>query len=651
MPQYGGNVKIMEKYIIEEMRFKNIVVGTGAAGYNAASRLVQLGEEDTVIITEGVKCGTSRNTGSDKQTYYKLSLGGEDTDSPLVLAKGLFEGGCVDGDLALCEAALSSRAFYRLVESGVPFPDSQYGEYMGYKTDHDTRQRATSAGPYTSKIMTECLEKEVQRLGIRIFDQYQVIRILETDGKVNGLLCLDKNETKNVKFVVFYCENVIYATGGPAGMYHDSVFPISQFGSSGIAFLAGVKGVNLTEWQFGMASIAPRWNVSGTYMQVLPRFISTDENLKDQKEFLIEEFDNMSEMLSKVFLKGYQWPFDVSKVDGGSSIIDLLVYRETVLRKRRVFLDYRDNPGLKAVEFEKLIPEARAYLENAQAYFGKPIDRLYHMNEPAIAFYQDKGINLKEEMLEIAVCAQHNNGGLKVDNHWETNLKGFFAVGEVCGSHGVTRPGGSALNAGQVGSLRAAECIAYIRQEDGNNKKILSKCHKQIENCISLFLQAQGEVEPRKKFEEAAARMSAYGGMVRSEEGLLKVLKETNSDLKELRNTVCASSVPEISWLYRLYDMLISQKVYLESMLDYLRQGGKSRGSALYTDMDGSKASENLPDIFTMKCDGGTGRNKVQEIMLDGEKCSICWRKTREIPQIDYFFETQWREFRKRRHL
>ena len=48
--------------------------------------------------------------------------------------------------------------------------------------------------------------------------------------------------------------------------------------------------------------------------------------------------------MSLVFLKGYQWPFDIRKALDGSSLIDLLVYRETVLRGRRVFLDFRRNP-------------------------------------------------------------------------------------------------------------------------------------------------------------------------------------------------------------------------------------------------------------------------------------------------------------------
>ncbi len=82
------------------------------------------------------------------------------------------------------------------------------------------------------------------------------------------------------------------------------------------------------------------------------------------------------------------------------------------------------------------------------------------MNQPAVDFYMDKGVDLSREMLEVAVCTQHNNGGLATDAWWQTAVEGFFAAGEVCGSHGVYRPGGSALNAGQVGSSRAATYIA-----------------------------------------------------------------------------------------------------------------------------------------------------------------------------------------------
>ena len=165
-------------------------------------------------------------------------------------------------------------------------------------------------------------------------------------------------------------------------------------------------------------------------MQVLPRVYSTESDGSDEKEFLMDFFNDVHDMLSKLFLKGYQWPFDVRKVADGSSIIDILVYLESC-KGRRVFLDYRTNPVSGAFDYKSLLPEARAYLEKAGACFGTPIERLAHMNQPAIDFYRDKGVDLYTQPLEIALCAQHNNGGLGIDCWWQTNVKSLFAVGEV----------------------------------------------------------------------------------------------------------------------------------------------------------------------------------------------------------------------------
>lgn len=96
-------------------RCNTAVVGSGAAGFNAADRLWKLGQHDILLITENRIGGTSRNTGSDKQTYYKLTLSGGDPDSVREMAQTLYEGRCVDGDIALCEAALSTQCFLNLL--------------------------------------------------------------------------------------------------------------------------------------------------------------------------------------------------------------------------------------------------------------------------------------------------------------------------------------------------------------------------------------------------------------------------------------------------------------------------------------------------------------------------------------------------------
>ena len=627
-------------YTAKVYRCNTAVVGSGAAGFNAADRLWQLGQHDIVLVTENRAGGTSRNTVSDKQTYHKLTLSGGEPDSVREMADTLFAGRCVDGDLALCEAALSSQCFLKLVELGVPFPRNRYGEYIGYKTDHDPRRRATSVGPYTSKQMTECLEAAVQAKGVPMLDKTQVIKILTNGGTVCGLLCLNVTAQNDAdRFVLIRCKNVIWATGGPAGMYADSVYPFSQYGATGLALEAGAKGKNLTEWQYGLASVAPRWNVSGTYMQVLPRVYSAAADGSDEREFLMDFFTDAHDMLSKLFLKGYQWPFDVRKVADGSSIIDILVYLETC-KGRKVYLDYRTNPADGEFSYDDLLPEAHEYLTRAGACFGTPIERLAHMNQPAIDFYRDKGVDLYTQPLEIALCAQHNNGGIGIDCWWQTDVKGLFAVGEAAASHGVYRPGGTALNAGQVGSTRAAQYIAAHCRGDASAgfDAAASAALAEMAALADVCRADTGNV--RALWQHAAEEMSRCGAAIRDPAQIRAYGKQVEAQLAGYAKTVKAGSRTELAMVYRLRDMLLSQHAYLTAMADYTAHGGKSRGSALHTDLTGGvKPFGQLPDTFTFALDE-TENPLVQELWYEDGVCRTAWRAPRPIPGMTTFLKT-----------
>ena len=625
-----------------------VVIGSGAAGYNAACRIRQLGKKSVIMITEGTNMGTSRNTGSDKQTYYKLGLGGDSADSVRAMAQNLFDGGSVDGDNALCEAALSVRCFMNLCEIGVEFPVNRYGEYIGYKTDHDPYARATSAGPLTSKYMTEALQKQFELYGIDLLDKYLVIEILKNDDRVCGVLCVDKTTGE---YMAVRCADIIMATGGPAGIYADSAYPACHMGSTGLALEIGAKVQNLTEWQYGLASISPRWNVSGTYMQVLPRFVSVDES-GNEREFLTDYFEDIYEALSAVFLKGYQWPFDCKKVLNGSSVIDLLVYRECALKNRRVYLDFTKNPfGLENIEYKKLSDEAFEYLSKGKGCFGTPIERLKKMNTPAIELYYEKGVDLSKEYIEIALCAQHNNGGIAVDAWWQTNIKGLFAAGECAGTHGVTRPGGSALNAGQVGSLRAAQYISQhgnVSTDEKTFEKILNDIVKKHNKQTKKIIGSDDNIG--KMIMRAQRRMSDNGAAFRSFDKLEKALKDAESDLSELCSVVRISNRERVYLFYKLKDILLTQQAVLTAMIDYIKKVGTSRGSASYYDRAGEKPNK-LEELFRLTVDSGNSFKKVQEIQIIDGKFNAVWRDVREIPKEDDFFENVWRRYREDKNI
>ncbi len=626
-----------------------LVIGSGAAGLNAAVQLVRNGVEDVLILTEGLTKGTSINTGSDKQTYYKLAMCGGEADSPRAMADSYMTGGAMHGDLALIESALSARAFLNLVNLGVPFPRDQFGQFVGYKTDHDPRQRATSIGPYTSREMCRKLIEEVKRLDIPNREGRDVIEliVLEEGGtrRAAGALAVDGKGN----FEAYIAENVVFAVGGPGGLYKASVYPAVQFGGIGLALMAGARARNLTESQFGLASIKFRWNVSGTYMQVVPRFISRDmDGESDEQEFLIPYFSSPGALHGNIFLKGYQWPFDACKVVGGSSLIDLLVYIETMVKGRRVFLDFRKNP--KGYSLEELPEEARNYLVRSDARQATPIGRLTAMNPAAVGLYREHGINLSEEPLEVSVCAQHNNGGLAGTTWWEsTNINHLFPVGEVNGSHGVARPGGSALNSGQVGSIRAAEFIANRYAgwsiDEKQAKQAIQRSFLNVQEWLLKCDQSQRGWKPVLK--EIQERMSLSGGQIRSQANLKESLVGANELAEDVLANGCHySGEKELKLAFRIRHLCVSHLVYLHAIAFTLESGVGSRGSSIVLDPTGKSIHPLLNEQWRILPENAEFRGKVLETRWtpNGE-VENGWRDANPVPETDPWFETAWAEF------
>jgi succinate dehydrogenase/fumarate reductase flavoprotein subunit len=631
---------------IEKHIFDALIIGSGAAGYNCAVHLYDKSVKNIAILTEDRLAGTSRNTGSDKQTYYKIACAGEQNDSPLNMAQTLFSGGSMDGDIALCEAAHSLEEFFHLVSISVDFPHNKYGEFAGYKTDHDPLQRASSIGPYTSKKMTQQLEIEAQRRNINIIDKTRIIKLLadKSANRVFGVLCL--SERKN--FIVYYAKNIVFAVGGPCGLYRNTVYPLSHFGSSAIMAREGVKFSNITEWQYGIASIKFRWNLSGSYQQVIPRYISVDENGKEE-EFLNKYFSSIEALSNAVFLKGYQWPFDPSKINNeGSSTVDMAIYIEKRVKGRKVYMDFMKNPSgderIGQFSLENIGNTSHNYLSNSKALGKTPIERLEQLNPIAYELYKNNSIDLKKEYLEVDIVPQHNNGGAQVNIWWETSMKHLFAAGECAGTHGIKRPGGSALNSGQVGGLRAASFIADNLAKNDDKYLDAISLMKQTENQIKRFekdfnnivISDISTVLPLlHKLQDINSRLGAF---LRPAKSVDKAIDAINAIANEKIN----AKESDIYDIFRLKEMILLSRILHETIHYYIRNGGKSRGSYLIfdciDDFDFNKQIE-IDSHFNDKI-------LISQYDNENDKILTSSRPVRPIAQSDTWFERVWTDFR-----
>lgn len=617
---------------------ETLVIGSGCAAFNAADTLYDQGCRDILLVTEGLNMGTSRNTGSDKQTYYKLSVQSGEADSVEKMTAALMAGKSVNGDTAFVEAVNSIRSFMKLVNLGVPFPTNEYGEFVGYQTDHTTEKRATSAGPLTSKYMTEALERQVKGKNIEILDRVMIVELLQDDAGIIGALGVDLDTNTLIEV---RCPHIILATGGPAAIYQNRVYPPSQTGMSGMAIEAGALCANLQEWQYGIASVDFRWNLSGTYQQVLPRYISVESD-GTVHELIEEYFADPLEGYSLVFLKGYQWPFDSRKLNG-SSVIDLIVYREEMLLGRTVYLDYRTEPLSLNNGLDGLSKEAYSYLASSDALLDTPIGRLKKMNPLAIELYRSHGIDLYKEPLRITVAAQHNNGGIAVDVNWQSNIPGLYAAGEAAGNFGVYRPGGSALNACQVGSLRAAE---HIRQNRRGCSNQVSPVFSRYRNFF-LKLSDTGDPSADSRLVELeqqfAAAMSTCGAHIRDKIQLQDLDERIDAALRELEALLpelCKASFPR--WC-KLRDMLLTQKAAAASMVFAALEIG-SRGGSICRDTP--LTCTNAAELMSMVVSSTDAHDA--DILYYQKSDGCFFRAARPAPQTEKWFETVWNKYNQR---
>jgi hypothetical protein len=370
----------------------------------------------------------------------------------------------------------------------------------------------------------------------------------------------------------------------------------------------------------------------------------------------------MKMMATDIFLKGYQWPFDPQKIEGlKSSLIDVLVFNENQ-KGRRVFLDFRRNPigarSMQPFNIDELEPEAFEYLRDTGALQKTPIERLAHMNPPAVEIYKENGIDLYQEPLEIAVCAQHNNGGFAVNKWWESSIPHTFVIGEMAGTHGVKRPGGSALNAGQVGGLRAAEYIVNVYRSDlAHLPKKDDEIEQQIQGLVdklNRWRTSSGRT-PQEVIDEIQSRMTASAAHIREEKDATESLRKAVELWRDIQDHGLAAGDSEsVRAAMQAEHLALASIAYLRAIVDLLMQDGGSRGSYLVLSPRGIPIHPDVLDQTTgeplaFKPENEDLRDKIQRIEYDKHardlfRCTMIVPRTAPVGRKP--FEPAWREYR-----
>jgi succinate dehydrogenase flavoprotein subunit len=318
-----------------------------------------------------------------------------------------------------------------------------------------------------------------------------------------------------------------------------------------------------------------------------------------------------------------------------------------------VFMDFNRNPlsapGDAEFDLDRLDPDVRAYLRNAGALLKKPLDRLRKMNPLSIELYKRYKYDITRDPLEFAVLNQHMNGGLAVDGWGATNLDGCYAVGEAAGTHGVTRPGGAALNAGQVLGTRCAEHVAARRNLRASSAPQRGPIDEAVGRILDV-LKADSPLTVKSIRKDVQDRMSEHAGVLCNAADVKQALAAAHALNESIRQQgIAYSSASEALKALQWRQTALLSEAVLTALAFYIARGGGSRGARAICASEGDRAPEArigvLEDVRFVSERAGDRTEQIHLRYTSG--AFVC--EARPIRRLGFddkpFFERDWPDF------
>jgi succinate dehydrogenase / fumarate reductase, flavoprotein subunit len=211
------------------------------------------------------------------------------------------------------------------------------------------------------------------------------------------------------------------------------------------------------------------------------------------------------------------------------------------------------------------------------------------MNPLSIELYKRYKYDIARDPLEFAINNQHMNGGLAVDTWGATNLEGCYAVGEAAGTHGVTRPGGAALNAGQVFGARCAEHIAArgeSRVKSDSEQALISEA---VARTLGS-LRAESGLKAAAIRKVVQDRMSDHAAMLCNASDVKAAADAAHALNETIRQQgIAAEGANEALRALQWRQSAIASEAILKALDFYLERGGGSRGARTVCSPDGDR--------------------------------------------------------------
>jgi len=420
-----------------------LVVGAGGAGCRAAIEAANH-NLDVIMLSKELlgKAHTSMAEGG-----LNVSLGNVDPDdNPETHFKDTITGGNYINNQKLAEILVEQAAqrIFDLEDMGAVFDRTPEGKIAQRTFGKQSWRRTAYASDRTGSEIMVTLVEAIRKTSVRVFDEVFATKLLVTDGKISGVCAVD---LKYGDYLVFRAKSVVMATGGAGRIFSVTSNAQLDVGDGyGMAYEAGCDLIDMEMIQFHPTGMVKPESAKG-------RLVT--EAVRGEGGILL---NNKGER----FMDKY-YP-EVMELAGRDQVA------------RSIMTEVLEGRGS---------PDGGAYLSIAHL----PKSIVEFRLESMIEQFEDAGIDIREEPMQVSPTAHHFMGGIKTDEEAGTIIPGLFASGECTGGlHGGNRLGGNALADTQVyGAISGESAAKYAKSvsHHGVDRTTITKEFERLEAMLN----------------------------------------------------------------------------------------------------------------------------------------------------------------------
>ena len=402
-----------------------LIIGGGGAGTVASLWANMSGVPvDRILISTKLRHGDSNSM----MAQGGIQAADKDYDNPLIHYLDVIGGGHFANKPELVE--ILTREAPKIVKwhesLGVMYDKEKDGTFFERPGGGTSRKRMHSAKDYTGMEILRVVRDEAINRKIPALEFSPAIELLMDDkGQVAGAVLMNM-ETR--QYYIVKAKAVIMATGGWGRLHIQNFATTNHYGATGdgiiLSYHTGAKLRDLDSVQYHPTGAAFPEQIVGLLITEKVRSMGA-QPVNMNGELFVNPMEPRDVEASSLIRECYERNMGITTPTGMKGV-------------------WLDSPMIEIIHGEGTI--------------HANLDAMYRM-------FQRFGIDMTKHPILVFPTLHYQNGGVEIDAHCQTSVKGLFAAGEVTGGvHGKNRlMGNSLLDYNVFGKIAGINVAEYIK--------------------------------------------------------------------------------------------------------------------------------------------------------------------------------------------